>query len=76
MTGRALHLWIEPQDKSYGEDVEVVFSSRGGGKCTLRGRTYELDWGCKIDISASPRIRRKDPEDIFKGRGLKATTLW
>jgi hypothetical protein len=35
-----------------------------------------LTGGCKVDISASPGIRRKDPEDIFKGRGLKATTLW
>jgi hypothetical protein len=32
MTGRALRLWIEPQDKSYGADVEAVFSSEGSGK--------------------------------------------
>jgi hypothetical protein len=36
----------------------------GSGKCTLRGRTYELDRGYKTDIFASPRIRRKGPEDI------------
>jgi hypothetical protein len=45
-------------------------------KCVLRGRTHELNRGYKIDISASPWICRKDPEDIFEGRGLKATAIW
>ena len=64
MTGRALCLWIEPWDKSSGADVETVFSGGGGGKCTLRGRTHELDRGYKTDISASSWIRREGPEEI------------
>jgi hypothetical protein len=64
MTGRTLRLWIELEDKSYGVDVETVFSSGGSGKCVIRRRTHELNWGYKIDISTSPKIRRKDPEEI------------
>jgi hypothetical protein len=64
MTGRALRLWIEPEDKSYGADVETVFSSGGGRKCALCGRTHELNRGYKIGIFTLPWIHRKDPEDI------------
>jgi hypothetical protein len=64
MVGRALRLWIEPEDKSYGADVETVFSGGGGRKCTLDERTHEFNRGYKIGISTSPWIRRKDPKDI------------
>ena len=64
MTGRVLHLWIEPQDKSYGVDMKAVFSSGGGGKCTLCKRTHELNWGYKTDIFALSWNCREGPEDI------------
>jgi hypothetical protein len=64
MTSRALCLWIEPKDKSYGANVETVFSGGGGRECALRGRTHKPNKGYKIDISTSPWVHRKDPEDI------------
>jgi hypothetical protein len=41
------------------------------GKCALRGRTYELGWGCKTDISASPGVRRKGPRTFPRGGGSR-----
>ena len=52
--GQALHLWIEPKDKSYGLYVETIFSSGGNRKWVLRKITHELKRGYKIGISASP----------------------
>jgi hypothetical protein len=65
MTGRALCLWIEPKDKSYGVDMKAVFSSGGSGKCTLCKRTHELNWGYNTNIPALPWILRKGLEDIY-----------
>jgi hypothetical protein len=75
MTSRALRLWIELEDKRYGANVETLFSGGGGRECVLCGRTHKPNRGYQIDISTSPWVRRKYPEDIYKGRGLKATTL-
>ena len=53
MTGKTFCLWVKPQDKGYGADVETVFSSGSCEKCALCGGTHELNRRYKTDLSAS-----------------------